>query len=198
MAEFTDLMRDVLQALTERKSPAQIRAELGLSPQRLANNLRKLVDQGYIVRASSHTRGPWKSYPYEVVKPAPIPAPRLPTGARFRSEYAVTNQRDLSVEPITLARWGRWSVQGAPLLHPEGKHPTQLQSPYRVLVVYRDSGDPGTAPGVWSVVWPRGQVWSWRDTAGVLGGTVPVDQRPALTLLCAGVLGVDAVLEPPS
>jgi DNA-binding MarR family transcriptional regulator len=190
---LTDAEWSVFRCISENMRPSQIAAELRISPSYVTALLAQLRDKGVIRRRGHHPEDAEldRRYAYYEVTPGAEPAhkPSLPPAAKLDVAYTVTSQRNQHVAPIRLIRWQGWSVQGIPILRPDGRRPKDALPDY--LIVYIVTPDGGEI----LFLAPVRQPWRESDTRRhVTEGVTPEEHR-AITQVIAWSIGVEAVLD---
>jgi hypothetical protein len=190
--------------VVERLTPTQAIAKYDFrSPQLFNKYVQKLVERGYIYRRQDIPEWvAWAdTYPYEPTgKPMVYYPP--PPDARLRVTWPAESQGDLTVPTIRAAQWGRWLVQGVPILRLDGSAGRSGRPPddkipnLRVVVIsdteaLADPPDPEDGLAFLASVRDR-----WRESDTRL--QVPVSVEPdsvSMTRVIACVLGVEAVID---
>jgi MarR family protein len=196
---------DLLEALRDRKIPADIAREWGTSKQNIANIIASLAAKGVIVRGDDSR--PWVmyscGYPWTVPNDLDVRyQPAVPPAAELRARYATDSRTDRTVPPIRIVRWdeGGWTVQGIPACRPDGIIPSHA-SPDEVVVWCVRDGD--RHPRSWAFEARRGLRWLESHTVEQFE-TRPSSKyrlrltptlRENLTLAIAAVIAVEPVLD---
>lgn len=182
----------VYQGILDRKSAKQMASEMGISATRVFAVRQKLVQLGVIRRCGALPPGitETRAYAWEPVPDVQV-APLVPDAATVHLQYPVVTERDERVPPITLIRWGSWSVQGIPMVDQAGRRPKDAMPTHKVVVVT------DLRRGTWRVfLAPARERWTESETAfhlqrlGVTG-----EARQAITMMIASAIGVDAVFD---
>jgi DNA-binding Lrp family transcriptional regulator len=190
---LTDAEWSVFRCIAENMRPAEIARELRISPSYVTALLAQLRDKGVIRRRGHHPDGAKRDqrYSYHEVTPGvePVHKPSLPPEPKLDVAYTVTSQRNQRVAPIRLIRWQGWSVQGIPILRPDGKRPKDALPDY--LIVYIVTPDGGEI----LFLAPVRQPWRESDTLRHVTEGVTPEEHTAITQVIAWSIGVEAVLD---
>jgi hypothetical protein len=197
MAELTERQWDVYSGIRDRKTPAQIAADMGVTVSYVTQLRGELRDMGVIRRRGElPAHGRYEEvYPWELVSDQP-PAykPALPPKAKLRLEYPKDVARDVTVATIRHVWWPwpepRWSVQGLPTSRPDGRPPHEVLADQRVvLMTFLPHGELAQ----WS--FPASTKLPWRESNTQKLVLVTGEDYRAMTLLIAAAIGVDAVMD---
>jgi len=191
--------------VVERLTPTQAIEKYDFrSPQLFNKYVQKLVAQGYIYRRRDIPDWvEWaETYPYEPTgKPMAYSPP--PPDARLRVTWPAESQGDLTVPTIRAVKWGKWLVQGVPILRLDGSagrsgRPPDDKIPNLRVVVISDTTDLDDPPDadVDGIVFLASVRDRWRESDTVL--QVPTQVEPdsvAMTRCIACALEVEAVID---
>lgn len=187
VVELTERQMAVYCGIQARKTPRQIATELGVSPQRVAAIRATLRDLGLIRQLQdlpAHGRYT-EQYPWVAVSEHD-PIPKL----RLRLEHPQASSRDLTVATIRHVMWAVWSVQGLPMVRPDGVRAHEGLPDQRVVLITNLE-----AGAQWAFPASTSRPWLESDTLTMWREFVTEDDRRAMTLVIATAIGVESVFD---
>jgi DNA-binding Lrp family transcriptional regulator len=193
---LTDAEWSVFQCVARNLRPSEIAVELGISTSYVTALLGQLRDK-HVIRRRGVRPGEADfdmRYAYHEVTPGAQPTyrPALPPDAKLNPRYTVTAERDHRVAPVRLILWRGWSVQGIPMLRPDGRLPKQALPDHCVIYATHLA-----AGGDHLFLAPARRPWRESDTLRheFLPPPVTTAQLTAITQVIACAIGVEAVLD---